>query len=198
MRYLSLPCLIIVSSLALLPLASNAADTAPSKEDLIKALTPAPTPAGKQTAPQAKTGSGKVGFRGIQVINSGEAPAQIEKITPPTVQLQQISFEFNSAKLTREAQLTLDNLAAAMNEESLKQFRFKLTGHTDSVGGAAFNQSLSVQRAKSVLEYLTKQHHIEVSRLQVEGKGFSEPADPANPESAVNRRVQVTNLGKAE
>ena len=194
MRYLSLTCLIILSGLFSLPLVGNAADAPPSKEDLIKALTPA-----KKTKSTAASGSEKVHFRGIQVIESESAASlQEEKIEPPTVQLQQISFEFNSAKLTPEAQVTLDNLAAAMNEERLKPFRFKLIGHTDSVGGAEFNQTLSIQRAQSALEYLTKRHHIEVSRLQIEGKGFSEPADPANPEGAVNRRVQVTNLGKAE
>lgn len=197
MRYLSLTYLIIVSSLILSPLAGNAEDKPPSKEELLKALTPAPASA-KQAKSRGVPGSEKPNFRGIQVINSGETTAQEEKIVPPTVQLQQISFEFNSAKLTREAQLTLDNLAAAMNEESLKNARFKLTGHTDSIGGAAFNLALSIQRAQSAQEYLIKRHRIEASRLLIEGKGFAELADSANPESAVNRRVQVTNLGKVE
>lgn len=196
MRYLSLTCLIIVSSLSLSPLAGNAADTPPSKEELLKALTPAPAPANKAKS-RSMSGSDKATFRGIQVIDSGTA-MQEEKLVPPTVQLQQISFEFNSAKLTREAQLTLDNLAAAMNEANLKDSRFKLTGHTDSIGGSAFNLALSIQRAQSTQEYLVKHHHIDASRLLIEGKGFSELADPANPESAVNRRVQVTNLGKSE
>lgn len=198
MNYLSLTYSIIVSSLSLLSLAANAADAPPSKEELLKALTPAPA-ASSANKPKSRglPGSEKANFRGIQVIDSGTA-MQEEKLVPPTVQLQQISFEFNSTKLTREAQLTLDNLAAAMNEESLKNSRFKLIGHTDSVGGSAFNLALSIQRAQSAQEYLVKHHHIEASRLLVEGKGFAELADPANPESAVNRRVQVTNLGKVE
>lgn len=199
MPYLSLTRLIIVGSLLLLPLASNAADTPPSKEDLIKALTPTPGTSAKKTKTHGGHDTDKVHFRGIQVIESGENQPQEEKpAPPPSVQLQQISFEFNSARLTHEAQLTLDNLAAAMNEESLKASRFKLTGHTDSIGGAAFNQALSIQRAQSAQEYLVKRHRVQANRLLVEGKGFSEPADAANPESAVNRRVQVTNLGKAE
>lgn len=196
MRYLSLIYLIIAGSLALSPLTGNAENKPPSKEELLKALTPAPA---KQVKSRGVQGAEKPNFRGIQIINSEDStPAQEEKIVPPTVQLQQISFEFNSAKLTREAQLTLDNLAAAMNEANLKSSRFKLTGHTDSIGGSAFNLALSIQRARSAQDYLVKQHRIEANRLLIEGKGFSELADSTNPESAVNRRVQVTNLGGSE
>lgn len=198
MRYLFLRSLIVAGSLTFLPLASNAAENVPpSKEELVKALTPAPVSA-KKSKSRGIAGAENVGFRGIQVIESGAMTAPQEIYTPPSVQLQQISFEFNSAKLTQEAQLTLDNLAAAMKEDGLKDSRFKLTGHTDSIGGAAFNMALSMQRAQSAQHYLIKHHHIAVSRLLVEGKGFTELADAANPESGVNRRVQVTNLGKAE
>ena len=81
MRYLSLTCLIILSGLFSLPLVGNAADAPPSKEDLIKALTPA-----KKTKSTAASGSEKVHFRGIQVIESESAASlQEEKIEPPTV-----------------------------------------------------------------------------------------------------------------
>jgi outer membrane protein OmpA-like peptidoglycan-associated protein len=74
-------------------------------------------------------------------------------------------------------------------------YHFKLTGHTDAIGSAEFNLKLSVQRAESVLDYLVTKHHIAANRLSIEGKGFSEPADVNHPESGVNRRVQVTNVG---
>jgi len=184
MRYLTLIYTLVASGLILLSL-PIAADP-PSKEDLRNALTPAPT-----THKSKIRGLPGSESRGVEVIENGE-------VKPPTVQLQQISFEYNSAKLTPEAQFTLDNLAAVMNEPALKASRFKLTGHTDAVGGVAFNLALSTQRAQSAQAYLNKRHHVEAKRLIIEGKGFSELADPANPESAVNRRVQVTNLGQAE
>jgi outer membrane protein OmpA-like peptidoglycan-associated protein len=190
MRYLSISRAIMVTALSLFAL-TVAADP-PSKEELLKALTPDPTKTNPGKSQGAKKKSG-VGFRGIQVL---ETAPDLKEATPPTVQLQQISFDFNSAELTPEARLTLDNLAAAMSDPALQKFRFKLIGHTDSVGGAAFNLSLSLLRAQSAKLYLIKQHHIDGSRLQVEGKGFSELADSAHPDSAVNRRVQVTNLGE--
>jgi flagellar motor protein MotB len=47
------------------------------------------------------------------------------------------------------------------------------------------------------MSYLINHHHIDPNRLTIEGKGFSELADPAHPDSAANRRVQVTNLGQS-
>lgn len=202
MRYLFLTQTFVLSCLALFTLTA-AADPA-SKEELRNALTPVPA------VHKSKTRAwGSSETRGVEVIENSEVkPPQDDKIVPPpappvppappTVQLQQISFEYNSAKLTPEAQLTLDNLGAVMNEPALKKSRFKLTGHTDAVGGAAFNLALSARRAQSTQAYLSKRHHVDASRLLVEGKGFSELADAENPQSAVNRRVQVTNLGQSE
>ena len=62
-------------------------------------------------------------------------------------------------------------------------------------GGDAYNLALSMQRARSVAEYLTRQYRISAQRLTVEGYGRKQLLDPANPQSAANRRVQVTNLG---
>lgn len=187
MRYLSLSYTCVAISLTLLSLTVAAAP--PSTEELKKALTPAPAPAGSKAKMRGLPGAK---MRGVEVMTTAIATP------PPSVQLQQISFEFNSAKLTPEAQQTLDNLAGVMNDDAFKAFRFKLTGHTDAVGSAEFNLTLSTQRAQSAQAYLSKQHHVDAKRLIIEGKGFSELADSANPESAVNRRVQVTNLGQAE
>ncbi len=52
----------------------------------------------------------------------------------------------------------------------------RIVGHTDSVGEAAYNQTLSERRAQAVADYLTRQG-IAPSRLSVEGKGESEPID---------------------
>lgn len=183
MRYLSLIYPVIVGSLALASL-TVAADP-PSTETLRKALSP---------SPQSSKSKSGVKMRGIPSM-------EIQEMTPPeppTVQLQEISFEFNSAELTTEARQTLDNLAAVINESSFKTSRFKLIGHTDSIGGSGFNLVLSAKRAKSAQDYLIRRYHIEANRLLVEGKGFSELADPEHPDSAINRRVQVTNLGQVE
>lgn len=197
MRYLSIIYASIISGLALISFNVNAEP--PSTDELRKALTPPPAPEHK-TRGLPMSG---VKTRGINVIESNidKAAAQVEDLSPPSpppsVQLQQISFEYNSDKLTHEARQTLDNLATVMKEPDLEKSRFKIIGHTDAMGGAEFNVSLSIRRAQSVMNYLINHHHIDANRLTIEGKGFSELADPAHPDSAANRRVQVTNLGQS-
>ena len=112
----------------------------------------------------------------------------------PSIDLA-VNFEYASAKLTPDARLVLDNLAQALADPKLSASRFRIAGHTDARGGDAYNLALSKQRARSVADYLKGQHNISAQRLSVEGYGRSQLADPANPESAVNRRVQITNLG---
>jgi len=49
-----------------------------------------------------------------------------------------------------------------------------LTGHADRIGSEEYNQELSEKRAKAVADYLA-QKGVDSSRLQVEGKGESQP-----------------------
>lgn len=106
-----------------------------------------------------------------------------------------VNFEYASAKLTPDARIVLDNLGRALADPALRDSRFRIAGHTDARGGDAYNLALSKRRAQSVADYLVRQHHIGAERLSIEGFGRSRLLDPANPASAVNRRVQITNLG---
>jgi len=106
-----------------------------------------------------------------------------------------VNFEYASAQLTPDARIVLDNLGQALADPALSGSRFRVAGHTDARGSDAYNLVLSRQRARSVADYLVRQHHIDARRLSVDGFGRSQLLDPANPESAVNRRVQITNLG---
>ena len=49
-----------------------------------------------------------------------------------------------------------------------------VTGHTDRIGSAEYNQKLSERRANQVKDYLVSQG-VDASRLQAVGKGESEP-----------------------
>jgi OmpA-OmpF porin, OOP family len=106
-----------------------------------------------------------------------------------------VNFEYASAKLTPDARIVLDNLGRALADPALREARFRIAGHTDARGGDAYNLALSKRRAQSVADYLVRQHHVAAARLSVEGFGRSQLLDPANPESAVNRRVHIANLG---
>jgi len=112
----------------------------------------------------------------------------------PSIDLA-VNFEYASAQLTADARLVIDNLGQALADPALASSRFRIAGHTDARGGDAYNLALSRRRAQSVADYLTRQHHIDKQRLSVQGFGRSQLLDPANPASAFNRRVQITNLG---
>lgn len=134
--------------------------------------------------------------RGWQTNDRGVKVEGVEEVLPPetsSIDLA-INFEYNSAQLTTDAKLNLKKLATALNSNELSGQRFKITGHTDSVGGENYNFKLSERRAFSVQDYLIE-NHVSTERLEAQGRGYSELADSKNPTNAINRRVQITNLG---
>jgi OOP family OmpA-OmpF porin len=74
-------------------------------------------------------------------------------------------------------------------------WRFEVSGHTDSDGGASYNLGLSQRRAQSVVADLVK-HGIAQARLAAKGYGLTRPVasndTPAG--KALNRRVELERL----
>ena len=105
-----------------------------------------------------------------------------------------VTFAFGSADLTPEARAQLDELGQALKMDALTSFRFRISGHTDAVGSDQYNEWLSQERASSVVSYLASQHGLESQRLQAIGFGEREMADPQNPQSGINRRVEIRTL----
>lgn len=150
------------------------AQTPPSPDSIVKALTPA--------------GGMGATTRGIRVVH-GKAAA-------PSVNLN-VDFATGSVQLTPEAVATLDSLGRALTDPTLAHDRFRIEGHTDTVGSAATNQALSEQRAQRVAEYLEDKFAIPPARLKPVGMGEQDllvPTPPQTPE-ARNRRVRVVNEG---
>jgi OmpA-OmpF porin, OOP family len=115
------------------------------------------------------------------------APATASK----SVSFDQIVFDFNSARLRAESRRTLAAIGQALASAELAGLSFQVEGHTDAVGGFAYNIRLSRKRAASVCEHLRRQHGIAAARLRAVGKGPTELLDPERPESAANRRVAL-------
>ena len=127
---------------------------------------------------------------GAQDAGTAPAPAQPPSRTA-AVDLE-IHFKFNSDQLTNDGKDVLDQLAAALKSEQLAGVkRVILEGHTDAQGGTAYNQTLSLERARSARSYLIGRHDIAATELEAVGKGASDLADPAHPDSEANRRVRV-------
>lgn len=112
----------------------------------------------------------------------------------PSIDLD-VKFEFNSDKLTDEAVRQLSELGSALSSPQLNAFRFEIAGHTDAVGGAAYNQTLSERRSAAVKSFLVQRHGIDVGRLAAVGWGFKKLKNPQDPASGENRRVEIVNLG---
>lgn len=104
--------------------------------------------------------------------------------------LKNVNFEFDSAKLTPESTVILDQAAAALNKTPGK--KVQVAGHTDSVGSNVYNQKLSQARAKTVRDYLVAQG-VDAARLSSAGFGEEKPvADNSTDEGrSKNRRVEL-------
>lgn len=114
----------------------------------------------------------------------------------PSVNLN-VDFETGSANLTPQARATLDQLGRALSSSQLAAYRFRIVGHTDTVGSPGYNKALSEQRADAVVKYLAEKFGVQSNRLEAEGvgeAGLLVPTPPQTPEPR-NRRVQVINLG---
>ena len=74
--------------------------------------------------------------------------------------------------------------------------KIKITGHTDSIGSANYNQKLSVRRAEAVRDYLVSLG-ADANKMEVSGAGEANPiADNKTKEGrAKNRRVEVEIIG---
>jgi len=155
----------------------------PTAADFIEALAPEPGAKTRGIRPKGNAGA----------MAATETPASGIETPAPGVDLPVVTFEFNSSQLTAQARHVLDQLSSALRSQELGGSRILIEGHTDTVGGADYNHGLSEQRAEAVGLYLASQQ-VDPSRLQVLGKGESEPLD-ADGTAAVNRRVRVVNLG---
>jgi outer membrane protein OmpA-like peptidoglycan-associated protein len=118
---------------------------------------------------------------------------KVEDFPPLKIDLT-INFEFNSAKLSSDAQAQLTELGTALSDPNLEELSFSVVGHTDGVGGDAYNLRLSKQRAESVVKYLNNRFSVKLNRLKPEGKGKTQMKIPDSPESSENRRVEISTL----
>ncbi|MFH2043800.1 MAG: outer membrane beta-barrel domain-containing protein [Pseudomonadota bacterium] len=104
--------------------------------------------------------------------------------------LEGVYFDTAKSNILPQSFPILDNVVAIIiNNPGMK---FEIQGHTDNRGSIKFNQKLSKNRAKAVLEYLVRKG---VNRLKLTAKGFG-PLVPASPNDTVegmtkNRRVEL-------
>ncbi|RJF65217.1 OmpA family protein [Rhodopseudomonas palustris] len=111
----------------------------------------------------------------------------------PAIDLE-ITFDYNSANISRKAAPAVEALGKALANPDLKGSTFVVAGHTDSIGSEPYNQDLSERRADTIKRTLVEKYGIAGSDLVTVGYGKTKPKDAANPADPANRRVQVVNM----
>ncbi len=122
---------------------------------------------------------------------------QTAVLTPTQIEIKQtIQFAFNKAELLKASSYILDEVTDILLHH--RDLRIRIEGHTDDVGGAAYNLELSQQRVDAVRSYLVGAG-IRGDRLEVRGYGSSRPISSNATEAgrARNRRVQFKIISSA-
>jgi outer membrane protein OmpA-like peptidoglycan-associated protein/opacity protein-like surface antigen len=112
---------------------------------------------------------------------------------PPAVKTFIVFFDFDRSDLTGQAQQVVASAVDSANRTGA--VRILVTGHTDTVGSAAYNQALSERRANAVKSQLITDGIAEGDITTV-GKGFDDPLVATGPgvREPQNRRA-VIDLG---
>ena len=182
---------------------SSPSASSPSADQILSALRPTAQslhgatrgirPVGSMAAaPVPMTTAGHV----VRAAATGHARVSEPGQAAPSVNLQ-VDFRSGSADLTPAAVRSLDALGKALSDPQLAGYRFKIIGHTDTVGTPDANKALSEQRAKAVADYLASKFGVSQNRLDEAGMGEQDLLVPTGDQvnEPRNRRVQVINLG---
>jgi outer membrane protein OmpA-like peptidoglycan-associated protein len=121
------------------------------------------------------------------------APAPKAPEPPPAVvqpHAFQVFFDFDKSTIRSDARKTIEQAAAIVKAQG--NARIDLTGHTDTVGTAAYNMKLSIRRAEAVKKVLVELG-IPAGEIGVVGKGKTDllVQTPDGVREPKNRRVEI-------
>jgi len=107
--------------------------------------------------------------------------------------LKGVNFDTGSANLRHEAALRLDLVVDFMKRR--KSAAVEISGHTDNVGNAKTNKTLSLKRAQACRDYVISQG-VEGSRIKAVGYGGEKPTVPNDTDEnrQTNRRIEVVEV----
>ncbi len=124
---------------------------------------------------------------------TGEVKDTNTVITPPSIafEIPGVAFDFDLHQLKSEYLPALDSFALVIRKMGWDQI--KVFGHTDNIGEADYNLSLSAKRAGAVKQYLEKKLGGREVLILAEGKGECCPKvnNDSEENRARNRRVEI-------
>ncbi|WP_347986159.1 OmpA family protein [Methylomonas sp. AM2-LC] len=106
----------------------------------------------------------------------------------------EILFDYNSSQLTDAGKEQLRPIGSALATNDLQGKHYRIEGHTDIVGGDAYNIELSRRRAEAVKNFLVSEYGLPEDAMKIQGKGKKNLANSEDPTSEVNRRVRIVLL----
>jgi outer membrane protein OmpA-like peptidoglycan-associated protein len=107
------------------------------------------------------------------------------------ITLKNLQFEPNTTKLLNASTKTLDLIAAVLS--GYLDRKIIITGHTADWGDKKIQMQLSIQRAKSIYNYIMTHSKLDPKNVSYQGRGSTEPIAPNDTEvnMAKNRRVEI-------
>jgi outer membrane protein OmpA-like peptidoglycan-associated protein len=104
-----------------------------------------------------------------------------------------INFVTGSTQVDPQTRANVETLAAVLADPGHPQQRFTFIGHADIRGNEDHNIILSKHRAEALRDQVEARQPSLHGRIDVDGRGSSEPLDPGHNEQAyrLNRRLQV-------
>lgn len=125
-----------------------------------------------------------------QVVTAGQLSDSINKQGYATLR---INFDTNKTVVKSEAKPAIDEVIALLKKDTA--LKLSVEGHTDNVGNASANKTLSQGRAQSVVQALV-QGGIDAKRLEAKGFGNDAPiADNRTDDGKEkNRRVELVKI----
>lgn len=103
-----------------------------------------------------------------------------------------LAFAVGSATLSSQAQSYLSKFGSTVRSLAGTDLRIMISGHTDASGSKSVNERLSMQRAEAVKAYLVKAYGAPPANLISVGLADSKLRNPAQPNAAENRRVEIS------
>jgi outer membrane protein OmpA-like peptidoglycan-associated protein len=184
--------MVLVAAAVALLVAGPACGGSSSDEPSASATTVASTAPRATTAATARPGMPTVPTADERTIPRASVKEAVVEGRPAVIVTlpETVLFDSGLAVLRTDAEPSLQGVADLVGDHP--GARTEVQGHTDSVGSADFNQTLSEGRAKAVADWLAG-HGVDPATLTTAGFGSTKPvADNATPEGRqANRRVEV-------